>query len=189
MKLAGSSTAEMELEETAVAVKREQGFTLIEVLVVIGLMAIVFTLSAQALRTYWLNQSLHGSATTVQTQLRQLQAQVESESHPIVYGAWFNPNNSGSWGLLKFDPTAGASGTCSTTGTRTFDTGVQVSAASFPSDGGTTLCRTASGVATAQIVFFYARGDSNGGSLTLRQPALNKTQVLTVNSVTGRVDL
>jgi prepilin-type N-terminal cleavage/methylation domain-containing protein len=172
----------------------DDGFSLIELLVGIGLVAILVTLSAGALRTYWLTQGLVGSRDEVVSQLRASQEQVVSESHPLVFGARFQTGSS-TWGLVEFDP---GTNTCVEL-SRTLSTGVTPQSASFTSSAETTFCQAnlvfAGGSvpvpdrATSAYVWFYARGTATAGSLTFTQPALpGKSVSLTVTPLTGRVE-
>jgi prepilin-type N-terminal cleavage/methylation domain-containing protein len=171
----------------------EDGFTLIEMLVVMALAAIIMTLSVSALRSYWFAQSLSGSVDIVTTQMRQAQQQAESESHPLVYGVWFiNVGDATRWGTLQYDPALASP--CREIGKRSFDTGVQVKDVSFNEDPvRTPLCRSAlsdaeiPSASSAQIAFFYARGTATPGSITLEQVQTDRSKQLIVTGITGRV--
>lgn len=168
--------------------RRQEGFTLIEMLATLALTGILLGLSVPALRHFWLTRALEGGADQVVSQLRQLQEDAISQSHPRVFGARFRPNSS-EWELIQYDPTGGGSGTpsCTVEGTRTFNTGVQVSSVDFgtaPTDVVTT-CALQAG---EEVALFYARGTATAGSLTLVQPALaGRTRTVTVTPLTGRV--
>ena len=174
----------------------DDGFSLIELLVGIGLVAILVTISAGALRTYWLTQGLVGSRDEIVSQLRASQEQVVSESHPLVFGARFKTGSS-TWGLVEYNP---GTNTCVEL-SRTLSTGVVPQSASFTSSPETDFCRSnlvfAGGStpvpdrddpATA-YVWFYARGTATAGSMTFTQPSLpGKSVSLTVTPLTGRVE-
>ncbi len=173
--------------------RKEAGFTLIEMLVVMAIGAVLLTLSAGAIRHFWFVQALSGAADSVTTQMRQAQQQAESESHPLVYGVWFiNVGDAARWGTLQYDPAKALP--CTEIGKRSFETGVQVESVSFTTDSTrTTACRNALGAVgianagSAQIAFFYARGTATPGSITLEQTYLDRTEDLTVTGITGRV--
>jgi prepilin-type N-terminal cleavage/methylation domain-containing protein len=171
----------------------ERGFTLIEVLTAVALTAILVTLAAGGLRHYWLNQSLVSARGQVVSQLRQMQEQVVSETHPTVFGARFRVGSS-DWGVVEYDPTITASHpatTCKEVRSNTFSTGVKVTAASFATPTDTAmanLCKTIPGASSDKFAFFYARGSATGGTITLTQPAINKTKTITVTPITGRVE-
>jgi type II secretion system protein H len=169
---------------------RDDGFTLIEILVTMSVMGIILTLSAGALRHYWLTQAVENGADSVTTQLRAAQEKAVSESHPIVYGVRFDPNGSG-WSLVRFDPVnAGtADDTCTTVQTNNFESGVIVKNASFTGDGYVAgVCASKlSAPADNQFALFYPRGNATGGTVTLRQPTVDRERTIAVAAITGRV--
>ena len=197
--------------------KDDNGFSLIEMLVVIGLVAILTAISFGGLRNYWLTQALEGGANEIVAQLSQLQAQVTSESHPLVFGARFPSAGSTTFGLVRYDPTGARSctqvGTASTSGTFSpggarvifpgvlyptnptgygFDLALPPSA--FCNTGGN--LKTPSGAvvttppvsSTDQYVWFYAKGTASAGRLQVTLPALTRTIAVTVKGLTGRVE-
>jgi prepilin-type N-terminal cleavage/methylation domain-containing protein len=172
--------------------RKEEGFTLIEMLVVVAISAMVLAVGVTAIRNYWFVQSLSGSVDSVTTQMRQAQQQAESESHPLVYGVWFTTvGDATRWGTLKYDPDPLLPVHCKEIGKRTFSTGVRVQSVSFePDDVRTTECRSAlgaKGIDGAEIAFFYARGTATPGTITLEQTHLERSESLAVTGITGRV--
>lgn len=173
--------------------RKQQGFTLIEVLVAIVLMSVILTLSATAVRHFWFVRSLEGGADEVVTQLRRQQARAVSESHPLVYGARFTVGQS-TWSLVSYDPAQPLGSQCSVTQTRTFDTGVTVvgeedEGTEFASSNVTTTCASdLSATANDHFVFFFARGDATAGKVVLNQPQLGRQKTVTVSGLTARVD-
>ena len=176
----------------------QRGFTLIEIFAVLGLMAILLALAAPAVRTYWLSQSLDSVTDEAVTQLRQLQAQVTSESHPLVYGARLRKGSS-DYAIVIYDPRAvSPNPRCTQDGnTRTLTSGVfnatvLVSATNtaVPDSAEATVCRAElSGATTNDVfVFFYARGTATPGTIRMEQPALGRGENITISGLTGRVD-
>ncbi len=173
--------------------RRQEGFTLIELLVVISLAVVMLTLGASAVRHFWLVRSLEGGRDEVISQLRELQQRVVAETNPLVYGARFRVG-SGEWGLVRYNIQTGV---CTQFETRSFETGVIVSAVDLAEPSWIATCRSALG-ATDEFVFFFARGSATEGLLTppgtpsaieLRQPVLDRTQRVAVTGITGRVSL
>ncbi len=171
--------------------RKQQGFTLIELLTAMGLMAVLLTLSAGALRGFWLGRALESGANQVASQMRQVQERSVSETHPLVYGLRF-AQGSNVWNVVRYNP-----GDAATTGDETctldpqvleFDELVTVSAASFATSAETTFCRTALAAGGDHFVFFYARGNATPGTVTLRSSATDSTRTVRVTGLTGRVE-
>ena len=180
------------LRRAETVVSSERGVTMIEILVVSTLLAVMMTLSAGPLRTYWRRQALERGKSEVIAQMQNVQQTSVSETTPYVYGVRFKLD-SAEWGIVKFDgnsATTTADDTCVQTRSLSFSDGVRVSAASFAvAPDITTKCRSAiSGAASDQFAFFYARGTATGGGVTLVQPALEAAaRSVTVTPITGRV--
>ena len=179
--------------------KREEGFTLVELLATMALMAILLTLGVGALRYFWLGQSLYDKRDEVYTNLRALQQQVVSESNPVVVGAWFKTGTPAGpeWGAVRLSGTSGTP-TCTSTSTFNLSNGVEVASASFAdtlsgADPGAlkTACaaQVAASVGATDFVFFLARGTATDGCVTLQQPLREMTDVtVSVSQLTGRVE-
>lgn len=173
--------------------KKEDGFTLVELMTVIGLAVIMLALSASAIRHFWLVRSLDGGRAEVVSQLRELQQRVTTETTPLVFGARFPTVPSSRWGLVRYNITTG---TCTEYEPRSFDAGVVVQGADFDEPSWIGTCRSALG-ANNEFVFFFARGSATQGALgsgpganpavELRQPALGRSRYVGVTGITGRV--
>lgn len=169
--------------------KQQDGFTLVELLVVILLSAILMTLSASALRTYWFTQALETSGQDVVSQFRQLQQRTDSFGHPLVYGARFEVGTS-RWAVVRYDPksaTVTSDDVCDVTTQQTFADGVTISAADFEPPSGILVSKCAG--SSQKFVFFYARGTATAGSVTLTHPITGKTRTISVLPLTGRARL
>ena len=186
----------------------QAGFSLIEMLAVIGLIGIVMALAMPSVREYWFVQSLHGARDDLVTEARALQSRVTAESHPAVFGIRFTNeggwNSLGRWGLVKYQPPAAGAATCVQYGEGSFDGGVfnatvEIRNPSFTTTptAEQTFCRgnlrstggTPIPASTDQFLFFYARGTATGGTLSMRQANLDPSQdiSITVFPMTGRI--
>jgi prepilin-type N-terminal cleavage/methylation domain-containing protein len=171
------------------------GFTLVELLTVMSIMAIMFTLGALAVRQFWFVRSLSGSQDQIATQLRQIQQRVVAETHPLVYGARFHVGDK-TMGLVRFDP---QTNTCRQFQTVELGTGVVIAAGTSIASGSTephTFCvanlTTPAGSpvtdrSTSQYVFFFARGNGTPGTITIRSTPLDRTESVEIAGVTGRI--
>jgi prepilin-type N-terminal cleavage/methylation domain-containing protein len=171
--------------------RRQEGFTLVELLVVLALTSILLTLGAFAVRHFWFVRSLSGAQDEVATQLRRQQQQVMAASNPFVYGAHFEANSS-DWELIRFDPKGAGSADdeCSVQATRGFDLRVQVSGVAFDdlqAPEQAAACVADLGGTAGEYVFFFARGNATKGSVTVTQPQLGRSETVTVTDITGRV--
>jgi prepilin-type N-terminal cleavage/methylation domain-containing protein len=166
----------------------QAGFTLVELMTTCMLLAILLTLGVLAIRNYWFTQSLRRAEASVVTEMRSAQQRAMSESHPLVYGVWFEPGES-NWGVVKWD---GTPEECTIDETNQFEGGVVVQAASFPlpSAAGVmkTKCEAIVPGTGERFVFFYPRGSASDGSVTLRDFDDGKSTLIEVEGVTGRVE-
>ena len=173
--------------------RRQEGFSLIELMVALGLAAILLTLSASTLRNFWLERSLEASVDETVTQLRQTQSRATGESHPLIYGLRFRPD-SNAYSIVRFDPvdqTTLTDDICEEAGSRTFEDGVVVDSIAFgdgPSDLMSACSTAAAGYASGDdFIFFYARGSATAGTLSLRHTTTGDVMTLGVLPLTGRV--
>lgn len=174
--------------------RRESGFTLVELLVGIAISATLLTLGAFAVRQYWFVSAADGAAEKVVSELRGLQQRATAESHPMVYGAWFKEDvATAQWGILRYDPKDASSSSddiCTQLGpAQRFGDGVVISNAAFDPAGGT-IDTTCAGAAPsgADLVFFYARGSATAGEVVLDHDEISDPLRVTVSGVTGRVE-
>lgn len=170
--------------------RRSDGFTLLEVLVAISLIAVVLTLSVGALRHFWLVRALTSSTDDVLTQLRSTQENAVSESYPVVYGVRFDVDEQ-DWHVLRYDPKNAGAGddTCTVFESYSLSDGVEIDAASFATDPVITdFCRAeTSAPATASFVFFYPRGNATPGDVVLEHAGIDRSATVDVSALTGRV--
>ncbi len=179
--------------------RSELGFTLVELIVVMFLIAILTTFSAAAFRHYWLVRSIRSSQDQVVVEIRQAQQRAEAESYPNVYGLRF-ANATSNWYVVKGNA---ATNTCSVIRSYTFEdkaitqappTGYDFVAmpTSTPVGALTAACQAAAPAAAgSQVALFYPSGASNaasGGSrILLYLGATGQTRTITVSPLTGKV--
>lgn len=176
--------------------RRSSGFTLIELLAVMFVTTVLLTLGAGAIRHYWLLHSLENAGEQVVSELRGLQARVVSESHPLVFGAWFKSGASASsattqWGVVRYDPKDASTSLddeCVQAGSpQVFGTDVYVSQTDFETLNPITQTCAAAVPSGAEIVLFFARGSATSGSVTLTQDLVGRSTEVSVSPQTGRV--
>lgn len=175
-------------------VQADDGFTILELISVMALLAVVLTLGAAGFRHYWLLHSLESAQGDVASQLRQIQARVASESHPYIFGARFTPGAS-TWSVIRYnqgsDRLSTSDDSCSIEGeVRTFPGVVTVGSpdSAFGSAQGVDFSKCGGAHSTDVFVMFYAKGTATGGKLTLRSEALDRTREIHVSSLTSRVE-
>ena len=179
--------------------KREHGFTLVELMATMALLSVLLTLGVGALRYFFLGQALTRERDEIYTNLRALQQQVVAESNPIVLGAWFKVTTPATdtgadhWGTFRFTPPS----TCTSTGYYRANGGVLVSSAEFSTSlAGASVtdvinaCDDIPQAATAtDWVLFVARGTATSGCVTLSQPNRDMDDAtVAVSNLTGRVE-
>ncbi len=165
--------------------RNESGFTLIELLAVLAITALLMTLGASAFRHYWFKRSLYGSQDLVMTEMRAMQENAVSESHPLVYGLRFELGSS-TWKEVMYNPkdqTLAGDDECDDVASFTLDAGVEVKTASFDPPPGLNPSICGPGV----YAFFYAKGTATPGSVTFGQGNLSDEIGLSVSQLTGRV--
>ena len=183
--------------------KREDGFTLVELLTTMLLLSLLLTLGVGALRYFFLGQALTNERDEIYTNLRALQQQVVAETNPLVFGAWFRvstpatDNGGDQWGTFRYDPTP-ATPTCTSTGRYRASGGVQIRSANFSDSlAGATVssvidrCKASipQAASATDMVMFLARGTATSGCVTLTQPNRETDDVtVAVSNLTGRVE-
>jgi prepilin-type N-terminal cleavage/methylation domain-containing protein len=169
--------------------KDERGFTLIESLAAMALIALLVTLSATALRNFWFVEAVDRGTGELTGLLKRTQQRVVAETHPLVYGAWFVEGSS-NWGIVKFDPKSidtSADDTCVQEPTKTFADKVEVTTVVGDTSSEAALeCKEILPAAT--FVFFYARGTATEATVTLGKDDSTATGTIQVSPLTGRVD-
>jgi prepilin-type N-terminal cleavage/methylation domain-containing protein len=169
--------------------RREDGFTLSELLVACLVMSIVLGLGAYSLRRYWQTRSLHASVDEVVTELRSEQQRASSESHPWVWGTWFKVGTP-DWGVVRANA---STGTCEVRSRRALPTGVTFSSVSFADVTSPALSAACAAEADpesgAEVALFFARGSATEGSVSLSHPEVGggSARTITVSPITGRV--
>ena len=172
----------------------EWGFTLVELLTVLMLMAIFMTFAFGAGRQLWFRRSLTSARGDVSFQLKGLQQKTVAESNPLVYGARLRPGDS-EFRTYRYNPLS-TTNPCVRTGTFRFSAGVEVDSSEFEVyrvgglSTGTPVSSLCDGGASENYVFFFARGSATAGEVVLRQPRVDSasTETVEVFGLTGRVE-
>lgn len=152
---------------------RDQGFTLIEVLVTTVLLGVMMAIAVSGWMS-WARSSAHsGTARELQSMMRQTQQRAVTEGRAMC--VLFDPGANeytvsrsacGEPGTLVLGPVVAQSGD------------VKIASPVFTSTTG-----------TSTGVTFYARGTASPGTVKVTRTGSSKTYVLTVEGLTGRVSL
>jgi prepilin-type N-terminal cleavage/methylation domain-containing protein len=167
----------------------DRGFTLIESLAAIALISLLVSLSAVALKSFWFTEAVDRATGEVTSLLKRTQQRVVAETHPLVYGLWFEEGSS-EWGVAKFDPKetdTSADDTCTQEPDKLLADGVVVTGITgdTTTEAGT-KCRTI--LPNATFVFFYARGTATDATIELGKEGSTMTGSIHVSPLTGRVE-
>jgi prepilin-type N-terminal cleavage/methylation domain-containing protein len=168
----------------------DAGFSLIELLTTVLITSLLLGLAALPLRNFWFAQSLDGGTDAIVTELRKLQEDAASESHPLVFGARFVVG-ANSWTVFRYDPTA-AGVKCTSqqhalNSSPIFNAPVKVKTITLSTDNSGTGEFTQCATAGDKVIFLYARGTSTGGTIVVEQPNTGKTKTISISVLTGRV--
>lgn len=167
----------------------DAGFSLIELLTAMLITSLLMGLAALPLRSYWFAQSLDGGADSMVTELRKLQEDAASESHPLVFGAKFTAGAT-TWTKVRYDPAAVAPTPQCTFQQREISSSAVFNASVIAQTVNITNPVSAEYTACGgggKVLFFYARGTSTGGSIVLEEPITGKIRTLSISVLTGRV--
>lgn len=154
--------------------RQEDGFTLIELMVVMGIIGILMTLTSYAIFSYWRAQQLSGATQQIITDLRD--AQVRAQSEVRTYRVQFDVDNE------RYRITRCEGNDCTdplsfaVVQTIQMENGIDISTASF------TYGTTSDGTS----VYFQPRGVSSNGSVVIRSTRLNQDRVITIDGLTSR---
>ena len=167
--------------------KREDGFTLSELLIAVVVLSAVLALGASSFRRYWQTSALRGGVDAVVTELRAQQQKASSESHPWVWGAWFK-EGTGRWGVVRGNS---SDGTCEVKSRHTLSTRVTFGAVSFADVTTLSLSSNCSAAAEpgAEVVLFFPRGSATEGTVSVAHAEVGggTPRTITVSPITGRV--
>jgi len=155
--------------------RRDSGFTLIEIMVVVALVSLLSALGAGAYRSWALAHAQLGAATDLQTILRQTQVRAVTEGY--AFCVKFDTTNQ-SYTVYRY--------ACAPTGNvkvngpiKLGDSRLQLAAVNF----------TAVAPATTSEVTFRASGSATPGGLSITRVGSTKTYAIAVEGLTGRVSL
>ncbi len=160
------------------------GFTLIELVVVVGLIAVVLAILTAVMRAASNSFQLRRSATVVTSELRRAQSSAVAENIPYAvefilsspYGIneWKQPTPGGGWVAVP-RPVTGSENWPS-----------QVSITSVP---GAANCSGISGSGSNWCVTFQPLGFADQGGSVLLQNKSGTTASINLNAATGRVSI
>lgn len=141
----------------------EQGFTLVELMIVIAVMAILAAIAAPNYQNFMAQRRLNGAARQIMSDL--MNARMQAVSQNNEFKVTFS--NDHEYKILDDDDNDGAE-----------DTGEVLQTKNIQADyHDVTFSRTANPV-------FYARGTANGATITVTNPAGSKNISV---AITGRV--
>lgn len=167
----------------------ERGFTLIESLAAMALISLLVSLSAMALKNFWFVEAVDRATGELTSLMKRTQQRVVAETHPLVYGAWFEEDSS-QWGIVRFDPkdiSTSTDDTCVQEPTHTMADKVKVTAITGDTTSEAALkCSTL--LPEATFVFFYARGTATEATISIGKDDSTATGVIHVSPLTGRVE-
>jgi prepilin-type N-terminal cleavage/methylation domain-containing protein len=161
-------------------VSDDQGFTLVELLVVLSILTILMSLGAFALVSYWRAQALTSASEQVITDIRDVQVRAQAEVRP--YRLVFDlPNDSYQVERLgtETDPNA-----WDPVETRLFDSRM----IDFTSSSFSAFTGCFDGHLDDEL-YFCARGVSSGGTLVIHSVALDQDRVITVTGLTASAEV
>ena len=148
------------------AYRRDEGFTLVELMVTLVLFGILSSLAIMPLKAYRETQEHKGATRTLVSVLRN--AQVRAVAEETTYQVSFS--NAGHTATLA---------------RLNLGTGAYVTQSSVTSPSRVTY--TASGGTSATPLFFYARGSATPGALRVTRKGSAKQYTITVEGLTARV--
>lgn len=155
---------------------RDSGFTLLEIMVVIGLMSVMAALGVGAWKSWTAAEAQNGAAADLQTIMRQTQVRAVTEGVNFCVTFDTAANTYTVYRYTCHSPT----GNVKVNGPFTLgDSRVQLSNVNF----------TAVAPATSTEVTFRASGTATPGELKLTRTGSTKTYTLKVEGLTGRVSV
>jgi prepilin-type N-terminal cleavage/methylation domain-containing protein len=155
--------------------RRDGGFTLIETMVVVGLVSLLSAFGVGAWRSWTIAQAQQGAATDLQTILRQTQVRAVTEG--ISFCVKFNAA-AGTYTVYRY--ACAPTGNVKVSGPYTLgDARLHLTGVSF------------NGIAPATTaeVTFRSSGSATPGGLSITRTGSTKTYSLDVEGLTGRVSL
>ena len=158
----------------------EQGFTLLELIVVLAVGSILMGIGFFAMRSYLIANRESGTVQEIRSALRAAGEQSVSEGR--TYCVYFTGTR---WSTYRFDCTVAANKVDGPH--QVEDASITLTSISFPPPvpavvGQNTACPTAN-----RCAYFYPRGTAIAGGLSVTRPG--KTYTVNVEGLTGRVSL
>ncbi len=162
------------------AARRDEGVTLLELMVTLSIAGILMAIATWGMRSYLLSQRESGTATDVRSVLRSAGERALSEGR--TYCVRFSAT---SWTVYRSDCTVAANKVGGPYQVR--DSSITVTGVDFPPPATAVLGQTSACPDADQCAYFYPRGTALPGELRVTRPG--KTYTVRVEGLTGRVSL
>ncbi len=158
--------------------RRDDGFTLLEMLVTMALGSILMAMSVWGVHSYMVAQRHSGTVSDVRSTLRNSAEKALSEGR--AYCVYFTANT---YSMYRYDCTVAANKVRGPINVQ--DPGIVFSGVSFPAPATPNPNQTTACPSAGRCAYFYPRGTALAGSLNVVRAG--KSYTITVEGLTARV--